>query len=66
VLLTAGGDRLGGRLLRDQGPEAADGEGPLPDDVDPVHRLGAVLVGLYIAFMGVAIFSGIMGSAGTY
>jgi hypothetical protein len=26
----------------------------------------AVLVGLYIAFMGVAIFSGIMGSAGTY
>ena len=26
----------------------------------------AILVGLYIAFMGVAIFSGIMGSAGTY
>lgn len=26
----------------------------------------AVLVGLYIAFMGVAIFSGLMGSAGTY
>ena len=25
-----------------------------------------VLVGLYIAFMGVAIFSGIMGSAGSY
>lgn len=26
----------------------------------------AVLVGLYIAFMGMAIFSGIMGSAGSY
>jgi hypothetical protein len=26
----------------------------------------AVLVGLYIMFMGMAIFSGIMGSAGTY
>lgn len=26
----------------------------------------AVLVGLYIAFMGVAIFSGVMGSAGGY
>jgi hypothetical protein len=25
----------------------------------------AVLVGLYIAFMGMAIFSGIMGSAGS-
>lgn len=26
----------------------------------------AILVGLYIAFMGLAVFSGIMGSAGTY
>src|SRR5688500_18397931 len=40
VLLAAGRDRLGGRLLRDQGPEAADREGPLPDDVDSVRRVG--------------------------